>query len=197
MASENTSKVLVFAGSTRNDSFNRKLGLAVAHALRSAGIETTWADLKDYPMPLYDGDTEAARGLPEHALAFKALLARHEVFVIASPEYNGSFPALIKNVIDWTSRATPGEKPLAAYRGKLAAILSTSPGSGGGRRGLEHLRSLLERIGVTVIPEQLAVPKAAEAFDAEGVLVRPEDREGLDQLVAALAAAMRERLQAA
>src|ERR1051326_1883650 len=140
-------KVLVFAGSIRGDSYNRKLALAAAAALRSAGVETTWADLKDYPMPLYDGDVEAVQGLPPSARAFKQLLMDHDAFVIASPEYNGSFPALLKNVIDWTSRAAqPGERPSAVFRGKTAAILSASPGSGGGRRGLRHVRELLEMI---------------------------------------------------
>src|ERR1051326_5305357 len=177
-------KVLVFAGSIRGDSYNRKLALAAAAALRSAGVETTWADLKDYPMPLYDGDVEAVQGLPPSARAFKQLLMDHDAFVIASPEYNGSFPALLKNVIDWTSRPERGEKPLAAFRGKTAAILSTSPGSGGGQRGLRHLRELLEMIGVTVLPSQLAIPRAFEAFDAAGELIRVEDRNGLARVAA-------------
>jgi len=125
-------RVLVFAGSIRADSYHRKLAQAAAAGLRSAGVETTFADLKDYPMPLYDGDVEAAQGLPERAKAFKELLQSHDAFAIASPEYNGSFPALVKNVIDWASRPEPGEKPLAAFRGKTAAILSASPGPGGG-----------------------------------------------------------------
>jgi len=197
MANDNGPKVLVFAGSIRRESFNRKLGLAAVRALRATGLQTTWADLKDYPMPLYDGDTEAEQGLPERVQAFKALLAGHDAFVIASPEYNGSFPALIKNVVDWTSRAYPGEKPLAVFRGKLAAILSTSPGSGGGRRGLEHLRALFERIGVIVIPEQVTLPRAAEAFDASGELARAEDREALEKLAASVVITLRDRVQAA
>jgi chromate reductase, NAD(P)H dehydrogenase (quinone) len=190
-------RVLVFAGSIRADSYNRKLAKAAASALRSNGVETTFADLKDYPMPLYDGDVEAAQGMPERAMAFKQLLLSHDAFVIASPEYNGSFPALLKNVIDWTSRPEPGEKPLAAYRGKTAAILSTSPGPGGGHRGLRHLRELLEMIGVHVIPEQLAMARASQAFDAEGALLRPEDRNALARLASDLALALREKGQAA
>jgi chromate reductase, NAD(P)H dehydrogenase (quinone) len=179
-------KVLVFAGSTRTDSFHRKLALDAAAELRSAGADVTFADLRDYPMPLYDGDVESTKGMPPTVHAFKQLLKAHDAFVIASPEYNGSFPAIVKNVIDWTSRPEGDEGPLAAFRGKKAVLLSTSPGPGGGQRGLRHLRELLEMIGVTVMPGQLTVPKAFQAFDAEGHLARPEDRNQLRQLVAQL-----------
>src|SRR6185295_16583522 len=132
-------------------------------------------------------------GVPATAKAFKTLLREHDGFVIASPEYNGSFSALLKNVIDWTSRADPGEKPLAAYRGKTAAILSTSPGPGGGQRGLRQLRDLREMIGMNVIAAQLAVPRAGEAFDSNGQLTRQDDRNALHRLAADLVAALREK----
>src|SRR5438270_7211457 len=137
-------KILSFAGSTRQDSLHRRLALEAAHALQAAGAEVTFADLRDYQMPLYDGDLESAQGLPAAAKAFKELLRQHDGLVIASPEYNGSFTALLKNAIDWSSRPEAGEPPLAAFRGKQAAILSASPGPGGGSRGLRHLRELLE-----------------------------------------------------
>jgi NAD(P)H-dependent FMN reductase len=173
-------KALVFAASTRAGSLNRLLALAAADHLRQAGIEVTIADLRDYPMPFYDGDLEAESGLPERARAFRSLIAAHDVLVIASPEYNGSFPALLKNVVDWSSRpAAPGDRPAAVFRGKTAALLSASPGPGGGRRGLRHLRELLQMIGVTVLPVEVALARAHEAFDAAGELARPEDREAL------------------
>ncbi len=183
-------RVLVFAGSNRLGSLNRKLASHAADALRRAGLDVTFADLRDYPMPLYDGDLEANAGTPTEAKSFKDLVRAHDGFVIASPEYNGSFAALLKNAIDWASRPEPGEKPLLAFRGKKAAILSTSPGPGGGQRGLRHLRELLEMIGVTVIPAQLAVPKALEAFTPSGELMRTEDRNALDRLAKDLAAAL-------
>jgi chromate reductase, NAD(P)H dehydrogenase (quinone) len=179
-------KILVFAASTRGDSLNRKLALAAAAELRAAGLETTFADLRDYPMPLYDGDVESVHGLPPNARAFKELVKAHDAMVIASPEYNGSFPAIVKNVIDWISRPEAGEPPLAAFAGKKAALLSTSPGPGGGKRGLRHLRELLEMIRVTVVREQLTVPKALQAFDADGRLARPEDREQLHKVLESL-----------
>jgi chromate reductase len=183
-------KVLVFAGSTRADSFNKKLARAAAQALRDAGFETTIADLSDYAMPLYDGDVETSQGLPEGARAFKQLLRTNDAVAIASPEYNGSFPAILKNTIDWISRPEEGEPHLAALRGKKAMLLSTSPGPGGGRRGLRHVRELLEMIGVSVTPAQVTIPKAGEAFGPAGELLRPDDRESLRQAAEELAGAV-------
>jgi NAD(P)H-dependent FMN reductase len=183
-------RTLVLAGSTRTDSLHRKLARAAAEELRNRGLEVTVADLRDYRMPLYDGDIEAAEGLPEAALKFRKLLAEHDLLVIASPEYNGSFPALVKNTIDWTSRpAEAGERPAAHYRGKRAALLAGSPGPGGGRRGLRHLRELLETIGVTVVGEPVAVAGAHKAFDGEGRLVRQDVVEDLRRLADAIESA--------
>jgi NAD(P)H-dependent FMN reductase len=114
------------------------------------------------------------------------LLAAHDAFLIASPEYNGFFPALVKNLIDWVSRPQPGEKPGAALRGKVAALASASPAPSGGVRGLRTLSELLGNLGVTVIPEQVTIPKAFEAFDGDARLARREDGEALDRLAAAL-----------
>ena len=182
-------RILVFAGSTRADSLNRKLAREAAAELRRAGAEVTEVELRDYPMSIYDGDIEAAEGLPPAAKALKELLRKHDALLIASPEYNGSFSALMKNTIDWISRPEPGEQPLATLRGKVAALVSASPGPGGGRRGLRHLRELLEMIGMRVIPEQLAVAKAFQAVDASGHLIRPEDKAQLQRVVAELVAA--------
>ena len=190
-------KILVFAGSTRKESLNRKLAKLAAAELRTAGLHVTFADLADYPMPLYDGDTESAQGLPENARYFKELARTHDALVIASPEYNGSFSALLKNTIDWISRPAPGEPMLAVFRGKPAAVLSTSPGPGAGKRGLKHLRELLQMIGMTVLDAQVAIPKAFDAFDADGNLLRPEDQAALSQLVAELVGVAAAQLVAA
>jgi NAD(P)H-dependent FMN reductase len=190
-------KILVLAGSARLDSIHRKLARETVAALRAAGLEATLADLRDFPMPIYDGDLEAGQGLPTAAKALKELARRHDGFAIASPEYNGSFPALLKNALDWISRPEPGERPLEVFRGKVAAILSASPGPGGGQRVLRHLRELLEMMSVTVIPEQLSVARANAAFDTNGRLVRDEDLEGLQKLAAALAQAVERKQEAA
>ena len=190
-------KILVLAGSARVDSIHRKLARQTVDALRHEGVEATLADLRDFPMPIYDGDLEAGEGLPPAAKALKELARRHDGFAIASPEYNGSFPALLKNALDWISRPEPGDRPLEVFRGKVAAILSASPGAGGGRRGLHQLRELLEMMSVSVIAEELAIARASAAFDAEGQLVRAEDVTGLRELAAALAEAAARKEEAA
>jgi chromate reductase len=178
-------KILVFAGSIRKDSLNRKLARVAAAKLEQAGLGVTLADLRDYPMPIYDGDVEAA-GMPGSARAFRELLREHDVFVITSPEYNGSFSGLLKNAIDWASRSLNGDRPGAVFRGKRAALLSASPGPGGGRRGLRHTRELLEMLGMEVMPAQVSIASAGEAFDNQGRLVRAGDVAQLDQLAEAL-----------
>jgi chromate reductase len=190
-------RILVLAGSARLDSIHRKLARQTVEALRHAGMEATLADLRDFPMPIYDGDLEAGEGIPPAAKALKELARRHDGFAIASPEYNGSFPALLKNALDWISRPEAGERPLAVFRGKVAAILSASPSPGGGKRGLHQLRELLEMMLVTVIPEQLAIARSSGAFDADGRLVRAEDLTGLQELAAALAQAAARNEEAA
>jgi chromate reductase, NAD(P)H dehydrogenase (quinone) len=187
-------RVLVFAGSTRQNSVNRKLAKAAAKQLEMAKVPATLVELRDYPMPIYDGDLEAETGVPAEVTAFQELMRAHDALVIASPEFNGSFSALLKNVVDWMSLPVAGEGPTALFRGKTAALLSASPGRGGGKRGLRHLRELLEMIGVTVIASQLTVGHASEAFDENGKLVKNQDRENLrkvlDELKLALAAKM-------
>jgi NAD(P)H-dependent FMN reductase len=190
-------RILVLAGSTRKDSIHRKLARLTVDALQAAGIDATFADLHDYPMPLYDGDLEAEQGIPPTAKALKELARRSDGFAIASPEYNGSFPAVLKNAIDWISRPEPGDRPLEVFRGKAAAILSGSPGPGGGRRVLKQLRELLEMIGMTVIPQELSIARANDALDAAGRLVRPEDLAGLTALARALAGALAPKQEAA
>jgi len=153
-------RILAFAGSTRKESFNRALlRVAAEHA------DMTVVELADYRMPVYDADLEAAEGLPEAARRLKALFLEHDALLLACPEYNGSITPLLKNTIDWVSRKEGDEKPLAAYRGKVAALLSASPGSLGGLRGLAQVRAILSGIGVLVLPDQLAVPRAHEGFD--------------------------------
>lgn len=164
-----TPKILAFAGSLRADSFNRKLLRTGVEGLQAAGAEVTVVDLREYPMPLYDGDVEAA-GFPEHALKLKRLFLEHQGLLIASPEYNRSPSGVLKNTIDWVSRPSAGEKPLACFADKVAALVSTSPGPFGGMRGLMHLREILSHVNVLVLPNQVTIPKAADAFNPDGSL---------------------------
>lgn len=163
-------KILAFAGSTRKESFNKKLLQIAAHGAMDAGAEVTVIDLKNYPLPLFDEDLEAADGLPLNALTLKKLFLTHHGLIIASPEYNSSMTAVLKNTLDWISRQSPGEASLAAFQGKVTSIMSASPGGLGGLRGLVHLRSVLGNIGVIVLPEQIAISKAYEAFNTDGAL---------------------------
>ena len=165
-------RLLCFAGSTREGSFNRKLASLAHHIATANGIEAVLAELKDYPMPLYNGDLEKAEGPPENARAFKALLSEYQGVFIASPEYNSSVAPLLKNTLDWVSRVRhEGESGLEIFRTRIFAISGASPGNYGGMRSLLHLRQILEiGLGAHVIPQQIAVPRAMDAFEADGSL---------------------------
>ncbi len=165
-------KILAFSGSSRQGSFNNKLVRIAAEAAQKQGADVTIVNLGDFPMPIYNADLETSDGLPEYALEFKSLLISNNGFLIASPEYNSAFSPLLKNAIDWASRKqTDEEQPLLAFRGKSAAIMATSPGALGGLRGLVFLRMLLGNIGITVLPDQQAIPHAHKAFAENGGLV--------------------------
>ncbi|EWG99014.1 NADPH-dependent FMN reductase [Halomonas sp. BC04] len=178
----NTARILVFAGSTREASFNKRLARLAARRLEALGSQATFIDLQDYPMPLYEGDLETEHGLPENALALRKLLAGHRGLLIASPEYNGFITPLMKNTIDWISRPHQGESGLKLFAGRVAALLSASPGGLGGMRSLALMRQLLNNVGVTVLPDQLAVAKAGDAFDDNGGLCDEGHQKKLDAI---------------
>jgi NAD(P)H-dependent FMN reductase len=163
-------RILAFAGSARRDSFNKKLVAIAAHGARQAGADVTLIDLADFELPLFNQDLEAEKGLPAAVVALKQLFVEHQGLLVSCPEYNSSITPLLKNTIDWVSRQAPGEGPLAAYKGKVATLMSASPGVLGGLRGLAHVRSILGNIGVVVLPEQIAVPTAHQAIQADGRL---------------------------
>jgi len=164
-------KILAFAGSSRNDSLNKKLVRIAATGAERAGADVTVIDLADYPMPIFDQDLENSQGIPPSAIEFKQTLIAHQGFLIASPEYNSAFSPLLKNALDWASRQSDQtEPPLIAYRGKIAGIMATSPGALGGMRGLVFLRMLLSNMGIIVVPEQQAIAKGFQAFDENGNL---------------------------
>lgn len=183
----NAPKIIAFAGSTRETSYNKLLVKIAAEGARSAGAEVTYVDLRDLPMPIYDGDLEEKEGIPENARKFKELLIAHQGMLIASPEYNSSITPVLKNAIDWASRPLPGEPMLACFRDKVAALMSASPGALGGLRGLVHVRSILGNIGVLVLPDQRAISKAYEAFDADGKLKDSEQQAGIEKIGSKLA----------
>ena len=180
-------RILAFAGSLRRESFNKKLVSIAAHGARQAGAEVTLIDLKDFPLPVFDQDLEAEQGMPENGKKLKKLFIDHNGLLIASPEYNSSITAVLKNTIDWVSRPAPGEPPLVAFRGKVASLMSASPGALGGLRGLVHVRSILGNIGVIVLPDQIAVAKAHDAFQPDGSLRDSKQQAGVEGLGRTLA----------
>ncbi len=176
-------RILVFAGSLRVDSLNKKLAAAAAAMAESVGADVTCIDLRDYRIPPYDGDMEQGGGIPERAQILRNLLADHDAFIIASPEYNSSVSGTLKNYLDWVSRPDGDVPGLMAFKGKVAAILSASPGALGGLRGLVHLRDILENMGVLVVPEQHAVSAAMQAFAENGKLINDRDQKALEKVV--------------
>jgi chromate reductase, NAD(P)H dehydrogenase (quinone) len=182
----NLPAILAFAGTTRTDALNKKLIRVAAASAREAGADVTLIDLRDLPMPLYDGDLEAKEGIPPNAMKFKELMLAHRGLLISTGEYNSSITGVLKNAIDWASRSSPGEAELACFKDKVAGLVSASPGMLGGLRALFHVRQILGNIGVLVIPEQLALGRAHEAFEADGALKDPKRAAGVSKVAQAL-----------
>jgi NAD(P)H-dependent FMN reductase len=187
-----TPRILAFGGSLRSASFNQQLAALAADGARHAGAEVTLLALRDFPLPLFDQDIEDKSGMPERAAYLKALFARHDGLIIASPEYNGSFSAALKNAIDWVSRATePDEAPLKVLAGKKAVLLAASPGGYGGARGLKQLREFLGNIRIEVVGDDLTVPKVHELVDEAGTIMDQGIKSAAAASGAALALALR------
>jgi chromate reductase, NAD(P)H dehydrogenase (quinone) len=180
-----TAKLLAFAGSTRTGSHNQALlDLAVVEA-RARGAEVTAIRLRDFALPIYDGDLEQS-DFPATARELKALFQAHDGFLIASPEYNGSVSGVLKNAIDWVSRPTDGEAmtTLSGFRGKVAGLMAASISPFGGLRGITHMRQILGTIQTLVATEQVLVPFAHGAFEEGGALKEPLPAQLLGGLTA-------------
>lgn len=172
-------RIVAFAGSTRENSYNKRLVRIAANSARESGADVKLIDLRDFPMPLFDEDLETKEGKNEAARDFKQLLIDSDGILISSPEYNGSLSAVLKNAIDWATRADAGEAPgsLPAFRGKVVSLMSASPGGLGGLRGLVHLRAILGGLGCIMLPAQLAVSSAHDAFDESGNLKNEKQQQ--------------------
>ena len=180
-------RILAFAGSTRRDSWNKKLIRVAVRGAEAAGAEVALVDLADYSMPLYDGDLENKQGIPDNGTKLKRLMLDHQGLLLACPEYNSSISGVLKNTIDWASRQADGEEPLACFRGKVVSLMSASPGALGGLRGLVHVRAILGNLGCVVLPEQVAVMSAHQAFDDGGDLKDESRRSQVEALGSGLA----------
>jgi len=169
-------KLLIFAGSTRQASFNRKLAQVTAQMARASGAEVTHIELNDFDIPMYNADLEA-QGTPADVMKLKQLMFDHPAWIICSPEYNGSYTALLKNTIDWVSspvKSDPAwQEGFKSFTGKVVGMLSASPGPMGGLRSQSHLAPLLLNAQCWVAPKAFALGRAGDAFDAEGTLVNP------------------------
>jgi chromate reductase, NAD(P)H dehydrogenase (quinone) len=188
---ERMTRLLFFAGSTREGSFNKKLARLAQHIAEANGIESVYVDLIDYPMPIYNGDLEAKDGPPERARAFKALLGEYQGVFIASPEYNSSVTPLLKNTLDWVTRVREkGESGLEVFKSRVFAISGATPGYYGTMRSLINLRQILAvGMGAPVIPQQMALARASEAFDDDGSLKDRKQQDMMKDVVEALAVA--------
>lgn len=175
-------RILAFSGSARRESLNRKFLGAAVGALREGGSEVTLADLGELDLPIFNGDLEDRDGLPANAVKLIGLVASHQGLLVASPEYNSMVTPLLKNALDWCSRAETNP-----FEGKVAAVLSASPGFLGGVRSLQMAQQLLLKLGCHVVPGQCFLPNASKAFDAEGRLVDPRANKAVAALAAKLA----------
>ena len=178
--------LLVFAGSSRAQSWNRKLAQVAADAARAAGAQVTHLELGDFDLPLYNGDLEA-RGIPRDVIRLKEIFHAHPAWLVVSPEYNGSYTGLMKNTIDWVSSPIKGDPVWSSgtkpFAGKVVGMLSASPGALGGLRSLSHLAPLLMNLQCWVSPKQFALSKAGEAFDADGQLIAETARTSVQGVV--------------
>jgi NAD(P)H-dependent FMN reductase len=171
-------KLLVFAGSLRSDSCNKKFAREAMRLAKEADAECEFVDLKEYPMPVYDGDIEATSGIPQTTSALGKKIAAVDALIISTPEYNGSIPGPLKNVIDWLSR----DKPVS-MSGKYLLLLAASPGALGGVRSLWHSRQPFEVLGVHVFPDMQGLPDAYNAFDEQGKLKDAKTSQRLKALI--------------
>jgi len=185
-------KILALAGSYREHSYNKRVLNIAVEGARAAGATVTVIDLRDFPLPILNMDDVAANGFDPHAARLQDLLAEHDGILIASPEYNGSIPGGLKNAIDWASRQSEKHKMNEVFIGKVAAMITASPGSFGGIRCLSHLRGVFSIMGVNVLPSEIAVGFVGQKFEGDGTAMTDEKmRSILEKLGADLAAMLK------
>jgi chromate reductase len=179
-------KLLVFAGSTRQLSYNRRLAKATTELARAAGAEVTHIELADFDVPMYNADLEA-KATPPDVIRLKQLCFEHPAWIICAPEYNASYPALLKNTLDWVSSPVKGDPEwtdgFKSTRGKVVGMLSASPGALGGLRSQSHLAPLLLNLHCWVAPQNFALGRAGDAFDAQGHLVAESARKNVQSVI--------------
>lgn len=178
-------RVIAFAGSTRKDSYNKQLIMDAAQIAEQMGAKVTIIDLKDFPMPYYDADLEESQGMPENAKRLRDLIIKSNAIIIATPEYNHSIPAVLKNVLDWASRNEAGNPSKEAFKDKWVAIMSASPGKKGGRQALVHLQDIVEDVGGTVVSTKVSIPNAHNYFANKNKPLNPQLKIEVEELLSA------------
>jgi chromate reductase len=178
--------LLVFAGSTRAQSWNRRLANVVTDMATAEGAQVTHLELADFDVPMYNADLEA-KGTPRDVIRLKEIFFAHPAWVVCSPEYNGSYTGLLKNTIDWVSSPVKGDPDWSSgtkpFAGKVVGLMATSPGALGGVRSLSHLTPLLMNLQCWVAPRQYAMPRAGEAFNADGTLAQEAHRNAVHGVI--------------
>ena len=177
-------KILVIPGSLRTGSLNVRLAAAASYQFAQAGADVTRISLADFPLPIYDGDLQTKSGMPKNAVNLKRMIGAHHGVLVVTPEYNSSVPPLVKNTIDWVTRVQDGQESRGqVFRGRAFAIAAASESRFGGTRSLAALRLILTACHAIVIPNQLALSFASEAYDDMDRLKHPTDIEALNALV--------------
>jgi NAD(P)H-dependent FMN reductase len=177
-------KILVIPGSLRTGSLNARLAAAAAYEFAQAGAEVTRISLADFPLPIYDGDLQTKSGVPKNAINLKRMIGAHHGVLIVTPEYNSSVPPLVKNTIDWVSRVQDAHEVRGqVFRERPFGIAAASEGRLGGTRSLAALRLILTACRALIVPNQLALSFASEAYDDMDRLKHPADVEALGALV--------------
>lgn len=179
-------KLLVFAGSTRQNSFNRKLARVTAAMATASGADVTHIELADFDVPMYNADLEA-QGTPADVMRLKQLMHDHPAWIICTPEYNASYPALLKNTLDWVSSPVKGNPEwtdgFKSTRGKVVGVLSASPGALGGLRSQSHLAPLLINLECWLAPKNFALGRAGDAFDDTGALKEERAQKSVQAVI--------------
>jgi chromate reductase, NAD(P)H dehydrogenase (quinone) len=179
-------KVLVFAGSTRQNSYNRKLARVTAAMARASGTEVTHIELADFEVPMYNADLEA-QGTPPDVMKLKQIMYEHPAWIICTPEYNASYPALLKNTLDWISSPVKSDPvwndDFRSSRGKVVGVLSASPGALGGLRSQSHLVPLLFNLHCWICPRTFALARAGDAFNPQDELIHEQQQKGVQAVI--------------
>ena len=178
-----TTKITVISGSSRAESYNLKLATQLAAITDATNAEVSLINLKDFDLPIYNGDLEDAEGLPGTAKLLKLRLAESTGLIFTCPEYNGFMTPLLINAIDWCTRSEDASVDLSGFTGKTVLVASASPGAGGGARAATHLKTMLSGLGSVIFPQSMVVPSAYNAFDDEGKLLDEAMTKRAEQLI--------------